>query len=68
MYISPDATMAALEEVSLNLINAQELSKAQKLCPQVKSHKDGYLPKNVVMAEVVITGEVVSGIALPVTV
>ena len=54
-YQSPEATLSALEEVSLNVISPSAIAKAQSLCPKVKNHRMGNLPKNVKMKEVSIS-------------
>ena len=55
-YQPPEATMAALEEVSLNIITPSKIAAAQVDCPEVASHKDGKCPRGAVMKEVEMSG------------
>ena len=55
-YVSPVATLAALEEVALRVVSPQALSDAQSSCPEVKAHKAGNQPKGVKMEEILIEG------------
>ena len=55
-YLSPSATIAALEAVAVNLVSPSALAEAQKTCPEVQRHKAGQKPKNVVMTEVIVAG------------
>ena len=56
VYVPPDKTMAALEEVALHTICPRALAEAQAQCPVVKAHRAGNLPRNVVMADVEVAG------------
>ena len=55
-YISPDQTMAALEEVALHTLCPEALAKAQKDCPDVQGHLKGWLPKNVQIGIIKLAG------------
>ena len=55
-YVPPAATLAALEEVCLNVVSPQQISKDQESCPEVANHKKGLMPKGVKMAEIEISG------------
>ena len=55
-YISPEATLAALEEVALQFLSTEAIADAQKSCPDVQAHVRGQMPKNVVVSEVDFNG------------
>ena len=55
-YVSPAQTMAALEAVALNTISPESIAEGQKICKDVKAHKQGLVPKGVVMEEREILG------------
>ena len=55
-YVSPDLTLAALEEVALHSVSPEALAEAQKSCQEVKSHREGLHPKNVVVKDVLVAG------------
>ena len=40
-YVSPSATLAALESVAVSLVSPKALSEVQKGCPEVARHKAG---------------------------
>ena len=56
-YIAPEATIAALEEVCLNVVSPQDIAKAQEECPDVKNHRRGLMPKGVIMKDIEISGK-----------
>ena len=55
-YIPPEATMAALQEVALNVVSPSALAEAQKSCPDVANHRKGCKPKDAAMADIDISG------------
>ena len=55
-YQSPDATIAALEEVCLNVVSPQSIADAQKSCPEVDNHRKGLMPKSIKMQDIEISG------------
>ena len=55
-YVSPQVTLAALEEVSLNVVSPSKISEEQKTCQDVKNHKEGLMPKGIKMETVNISG------------
>ena len=57
-YVPPDATTAALEEVALIVVNPQAIAEAQKLCNDVKTHRQGLKPTGVSMADVNVSGSI----------
>ena len=38
-YVPPAATLAALEEVALNVVSPSSIAEGQKKCPDVLNHK-----------------------------
>ena len=56
LYVPPEKTMAALEEVSLNAISPQAIAQAQETCPDTLSHRRGQGPANVKMQDINING------------
>ena len=55
-YIAPEATLAALEEVCLNVVSPQSIADAQRSCPEVANHKKGLMPKGTKMQDIKISG------------
>ena len=55
-YVSPEATLAALENVALETLNPAALAAEQLTDPDCLSHKAGVMPKNVVMGTVRMSG------------
>ena len=55
-YVPPSSTMAALEEVALNVVSPQQIAEAQLSCPDVKNHRLGNMPKGVIVKDVIISG------------
>ena len=55
-YVPPEVTLAALEQVSLQMMSPAVLAKSQQADPDVAAHRKGALPKNVVMGEVDMSG------------
>ena len=55
-YVAPAQTMAALEAVALHTISPESIAEGQKSCKDVKAHKDGLVPKGVLMEERDILG------------
>ena len=53
-YVPPEETLAALEEVSINILSPDSIAEAQKNCPEVQAHRDGKGPKGVVVDDVVM--------------
>ena len=51
-YVAPEATIAALEEVCLNVVSPRDIAEAQTQCPDVIKHKQGLMPRGVEMGEV----------------
>ena len=54
-YVAPESTLAALEEVAINVISPAQIAKDQAECPIVKNHKLGIMPKGVQMGTVSIS-------------
>ena len=54
--MAPELTMAALQEVSINILTPTKLAEAQKDCEDVQSHIKGHQPKGVKMAFVDVGG------------
>ena len=55
-YVPPELTLAALEQVSLQIMNPATIAEEQKTCPDVKAHRSGDLPRSVKMGVVDILG------------
>ena len=55
-YVPPELTIAALEQVALQILSPEEIAIAQESCPDVKAHKSGNMPKNVITADVKMLG------------
>ena len=55
-YVPPEVTLAALEEVALNVVDPEKIASAQKSCPDVRNHKEGNKPKGVIMGDVTYSG------------
>ena len=53
-YVPPEETLAALEEVSINILSPDSIAEAHKNCPEVQAHRDGKGPKGVVVDDVVM--------------
>ena len=56
-YVPPELTMAALEEVALNVVSPSKIAEAQQECQDVKNHKLGHKPSNAVMDTVNVSGQ-----------
>ena len=56
-YVPPEDTIAALEEVALNILSPASIQEAQADCPDVRRHRLGDIPKNVVVGDVVMSGQ-----------
>ena len=54
-YIPPENTLAAIEEVALNVVSPGAIAHAQKACPDVLSHKEE-CPSSVSCKEIQISG------------
>ena len=57
-YVPPHLTIAALEQVALQMLSPEVIKAEQERCPDVEAHKRGNMPKNVVTADVEIMGNV----------
>ena len=55
-YLSPDQTIAALEQVALQVLSPQAIRESQKQCPNVQAHRQGNMPRNVTVSDVEILG------------
>ena len=55
-YIPPSETLAALQEVALNIVTPSSIAEAQKSCDDVKSHIAGNKPRNAKMGYIDISG------------
>ena len=55
-YVSPEETLAGLEEVALHTLNPQSIAEAQASCPDVNAHLQGNMPKNVKIGHVDFSG------------
>ena len=55
-YISPEKTISALQEIALISLSPSALALAQESCPDIKNHREGKLPKSVVVADVDMAG------------
>ena len=51
-YVPPEVTLAALEQVSLNISSPQKISDAQKSCPEVAKHRLGVKPDGVLVEDI----------------
>ena len=49
-YVSPEATVAALEAIALQTLSPEKIARDQKLDRQVQAHLKGQLPQNVVVS------------------
>ena len=58
-YIPPESTLAAIQEVCLNVVSPSNLAKEQLNCEEVKNHRDGNCPKNVKMGDIEISGNAI---------
>ena len=56
-YVPPEATMAALEQVALNVVSPKTIADEQKSCPDVVKHRNGLKPGSVVMGDIDISGQ-----------
>ena len=55
-YVPPQVTLAALEEVALNVVSPSNIQSDQRLCLDVAGHREGKCPKGVQMETVEISG------------
>ena len=55
-YIAPHLTVAALEEVALNVVSPQKIAQDQEICQDVQAHRQGLHPKGIKMKDVEIGG------------
>ena len=55
-YAPPEATLAALEEVCMNVVSPASIAEEQKSCPEVANHRKGLMPKGTTMQDIVISG------------
>ena len=55
-YVPPETTLAALEQVALQILSPEAIQNEQQTCPDVLAHKKGDMPKNVVMGMVDMLG------------
>ena len=56
-YIPPSSTLAAIQEVALNVVSPSAIAQAQESCPDVKRHQSGIGPKGVKMDFIDISGK-----------
>ena len=43
-YVAPELTLAALEQVALQILSPETIAESQKSCPDVAAHKAGQMP------------------------
>ena len=55
-YVPPEKTLAALQEVAINIMTPVKLAEAQQDCEDVKSHLAGNMPRGVKMSFVDMSG------------
>ena len=55
-YISPEVTLAALEQVALQILSPESIHTEQESCPDVMAHRQGNMPRNVKVADVEMLG------------
>ena len=55
-YVAPESTLAALEQVALQILNPELIAQDQLTCPDVLAHKAGNMPRNVVVGNVDMLG------------
>ena len=55
-YVAPEKTLAALQEVAINIMTPEKIAEGQKSCEDVKSHLEGNKPRGVVVEFVNMSG------------